>query len=72
MKKLASELRAENFETLNETTADEKAQALMDTGRHTSSSQKWYSCQNTAKVEAVVFYDKSAESVCEEKIEALA
>ena len=40
MKKLASELRAENFETLNETTADEKAQALMDTGRHTSTSQK--------------------------------
>ena len=40
MNQLAYELRTVNFESLNETRADVKAQALVDTGRHTSTSRE--------------------------------
>ena len=40
MTQLAYELRTVNFESLNETRADVKAQALVDTGRHTSTSRE--------------------------------
>ena len=60
-----------NFETLNEPRAEIKVQALVDTGKHTSTSRERYSCLNTPKVEAEVFFDIHAESLAEEKVQTL-
>ena len=44
----------------------------MDTGKHTSTSRERYSCLNTPKVEAEVFFDKQAQSLREKKVYTLA
>ena len=54
--------------TLNEV----KAQALVDTGRHTSTSQDWYSCLHMAVVEAKMFFEIQADRLAVQKVQKLA
>ena len=57
-----------NFETLNEPRKDVKVQVLVHTDKHTSTSRERYSCLNTPKVEAEVFFDIQAQSLREERV----
>ena len=61
-----------NVTTLNERVAELKAQALVKTGRHTSTSQDSYDCLHTAEVEAKKFFDIQAQRLAVAKVEKLA
>ena len=49
-----------------------KAQALVDTGRQTSTSQDLYYCLHTADVEAKKFFDIQAQRLAAAKVKKLA
>ena len=66
------ELRKVDVTTVNERVAELKAQALVNTGRHTSTNQDWYDCLQTAEVEAKKFFDIQAQRLAAAKVAKLA
>ena len=61
-------LRKVGVTTLNEV----KAQALVDTGTHSSTSQDLYSCLHMAVVVAKMFFDIQADRLAVQKVKKLA
>ena len=65
-------LRKVDSTTVNKRVLQLKAQALVNTGRLTSTNQDWYDCLHTAEDKAKKFFDIQAQRLAAAKVAKLA